>query len=128
MWFRPAVLILGVVAVLVLPPAAVSDEQATKRPRPCEQFLIFGTVFQDSGYLLPGAEIRVRRAGEKKVRWRQVSDRRGEFGVCVPTGAEYELTVKAKGFEEHSRKIDARTGNREDLIVKLKPLPGGEKK
>jgi len=127
MWFRPAVLILGVVAMLAQPSGGVSDEQ-TKRPRPCEQFLIFGTVFQESGFLLSGAKIEVRRAGEKKVRWRQTSDRRGEFGVCVPPGAEYELTVKAKGFEEQSRKVDARVGKREDLVVRMKPLPGKDKK
>ncbi len=127
MWFRLAVLTLSVVAVLVPPLAGVPDEPQ-RRPRPCQQFLIFGTVFEESGFLLPGAEIQVRRAEEKKVRWRQNSDRRGEFGVCVPPGAEYELTVKAKGFEEQSRKIDARTGNREDLIVRMKPLPQGKKK
>ena len=97
MWFRSAVLILIAVAALAQPPGTVSDEPK-KKPRLADQFLIFGTVFQESGFLLAGAEIQVRRAGEKKVRWRQYSDRRGEFAVRVPPGAEYELTVKAKGF------------------------------
>jgi len=127
MSFRLAVLILSVVAVLLQPLGGVLDEPQ-KKPRLADQFLIFGTVFEESGFLLPGAEIQVRRAGEKKVRWRQTSDRRGEFGVRVPPGAEYELTVKARGFEEQSHKIDARTGNREDLTVRMKPLPEGKKK
>ena len=127
MRFRLAVLILSVVAVLVPPLGGVPDEPQ-KKPRLTDQFLIFGTVFEEAGFLLPGAEIRVRRAGDRKIRWRQTSDRRGEFAVRVPPGAEYELTVKAKGFEEQSRKIDARTGDREDLIVRMKPLPERKKK
>lgn len=135
MWFRLAVLTLIGVAVLVPPLGGVPctvryrgvPDEPQKKPRLSDQFLIFGTVFEESGFLLPGAEIQVRRAGEKKVRWRQVSDRRGEFAVRVPPGAGYELTVKAKGFEEQSRRIDARTGNREDLIIRMKPLPEGKK-
>jgi hypothetical protein len=105
-----------------------APDEPQKKTRLADQFLIFGTVFEESGFLLPGAEIQVRRAGEKKVRWRQISDRRGEFAVRVPPGAEYELAVKAKGYEEQSRKIDARTGNREDLIIRMKPLPEGKKR
>lgn len=127
MWFRLAVLTWIGVAALVPPLGGVPDEPQ-KKPRLADQFLIFGTVFEESGFLLPGAEIQVRRAGEKKVRWRQFSDRSGEFAVRVPPGAEYELTVKAKGFEEQSRKVDARAGNREDLIIRMKPLPGGKKR
>ena len=126
MWFRLAVLSLSL--AVVVPPVGAVPDTPQKRPRPCQQFLIFGTVFEEAGFLLPGAEIQARRAGEKKVRWRQHSDRRGEFAACVPPGAEYELTVKAKGFEDQSRKIDARTGNREDLVVRMKPLPEGKKK
>jgi hypothetical protein len=136
MWFRLAVLTLIGVTVLVPPLGGVPrtvryrgvPDEPQKKPRLSDQFLIFGTVFEESGFLLPGAEIQVRRGGEKKVRWRQISDRSGEFAVRVPPGAEYELTVKAKGFEEQSRKIDARTGNREDLIIRMKPLPEGKKR
>lgn len=127
MWFRLAVLTLIGVAVLV-PPLGGVPEEPQKKQRLTDQFLISGTVFEESGFLLPGAEIQVRRAGEKKVRWRQVSDRRGEFAVRVPPGTEYELTVKVKGFEEQSRKIDARTGNRADLTIRMKPLPEGKKR
>lgn len=121
------VLLCSLVAVPARLQTAQPDEPK-KKQRLADQFLIFGTVFEESGFLLPGAEIRVSRAGEKKVGWRQYSDRRGEFGVRVPTGAEYELTVKAKGFEEQSRKVDARSGSREDLVFRMKPLPGGKKK
>ena len=92
------------------------------------QFLMFGTVFTEQGFSLPGAEIRVRRAGERKVRWEARSDRRGEFAVRVPKGAEYELTVKAQGFQEQMRKVDARAGSREDIVFRLQPVVGGKKK
>ena len=123
LWMRlllvAAVLVLGLGSALTIP-ASASPAAQQKRPKPCQQFLIFGTVFQESGFLLPGAEIAVRRAGEKKVRGKQNSDLRGEFGVCVPVGAEYELTVTAKGFEEQTLKIDARVGNREDLTIHMR--------
>ena len=95
---------------------------------PQSQFVLFGTVFTEQGLALPGAAIRVRRAGEKKVRWEARSDRRGEFGVRVPRGAEYEMSVSAAGYQEHTRKIDARAGSREDLVFRLAPAPGGKHK
>jgi hypothetical protein len=94
-----------------------------QKQKPCREFLLFGTVFRGPGFALPGAEIAVRRAGEKKVRWRAQSDARGEFAVCVPPGAEYEMTVTAKGFREETRKADARQGaqgDRADFVFLMK--------
>ena len=91
-------------------------------------FLIFGTVFTEQGLSFPGANIRVRRAGEKKIAGEATSDRRGEFAVRVPQGAEYEIAVAAKGFQDETRKIDARLGNREDVVFRMKPARGGKKK
>jgi hypothetical protein len=122
-------LLLSLVIGLAQPFVAGADEPKTKKQKLADQFLIFGTVFEESGFLLRDAEIQVRRAGEKRVRWRQFSDRRGEFAVRVPPGSEYELTVKAKGFETHSRKIDARAGKGEDLAIRLKSaVADGRKK
>jgi len=115
-WIVAAALLAGVASA----PQAAADQKKKKQPL-AEQFLIFGTVFEESGRLLPGAELRVRRAGEKKVRWRARSDRRGEFGIRVPTGEKYELTVEAKGFEEQEHKIDAKNGTRVDLVLRMKP-------
>jgi hypothetical protein len=90
-------------------------------------FLIFGTVLDEKGFALPGAEIRVRRAGEKKVRGEAYSDRRGEFGVRVPLDFEYEVRVKLKGFEEQVQTADARAGNRKDLVFRMKPATKGKR-
>lgn len=91
-------------------------------------YLIFGTVFTEKGLSFPGAAIRVRRAGEKKVAGEATSDRRGEFAVRVAQGVEYEITVSAKGFQDETRKVDAKYGDRQDLVFRLKPAVGGRTK
>jgi len=91
-------------------------------------FVVFGTVFTQRGFVLPGAEVRVRRAGERKTHWEARSDRRGEFAVRLPRGAEYELSVRAAAYQEQTQKIDAKTGNRADLVLRLSPKPGNKPK
>jgi len=108
--------------------AASSDRNKTQKKRLEEEFLVFGTVFTEQGFALPGAAIRVRRAGERKVRWQARSDRRGEFGVRLPMGAEYEMTVTAEGYQDQARKVDARAGTRVDFVFRLSPAPGGKQK
>jgi len=89
-------------------------------------FVIFATVFTGQGFALPGARVRVRRMDEKKFRWEAMSDRRGELGIRVKQGAEYELTVEARGFQPQTRKIDAREGDREDLTLQMERVAGGK--
>jgi Carboxypeptidase regulatory-like domain len=89
-------------------------------------FVIFATVFTEQGLALPDAHVRVRREDEKKFRWEAMSDRRGELGIRVKQGAEYELTIEARGFKPQTRKIDAREGNREDLTLQMERLAGGK--
>lgn len=125
-WLLVAALLAGTASGFPSYGTGAGEPQKKKQPL-AEQFLAFGTVFDERGFVFQGAEIRVRRAGEKKVRWRAYSDRRGEFGIRFPTGEEYELAVVAKGYAEESRKIDARTGQREDLVFRLRPAKGKEK-
>ena len=89
-------------------------------------FLIFATVFTDEGFALPGAHVRVRRIDEKKAKWAATSDRRGEFAVRVPEGAEYEMMVEASGFKPEVRKVDAREENRADLTIRMDKASGGK--
>lgn len=119
-----AVLLLTVVGWLAQANANSSHPEQNKQA--AGDFLLFGTVFTQQGFSLPGAEIAVRRAGqrpEKKPRWRAVSDRRGEFAVYVPTGAEYEITVRARGYRDESRKVDVQHGGREDFVFRMQPAP-----
>jgi hypothetical protein len=55
-----------------------------------------------------------------------MSDLRGELGIRVKQGAEYEVTIEARGFKPETRKVDAREGNREDLTLQLERLGGGK--
>lgn len=84
-------------------------------------FVIFTTVFTDKGFALFGAHARVRREEEKKFKWEAVSDHRGELAIRVPQGAEYELTVEARGYKTLTRKVDTREDNRADLTIRMEP-------
>ncbi len=91
-----------------------------------DDFLIFATIFEARGFALPGAKVRVRRADEKKFRWEAISDRRGELGIRVKQGAEYEVTIEARGFQPQTRRVDAREGKQDELTVRLEPVAGGK--
>jgi hypothetical protein len=118
-------LLLALLSGEFAPVAAAQKETPQKPGKP--RFVVLGTVFTEQGFALPGAEIRVRRAGEKKVRGEAVSDRRGEFGVRLSSGFEYEVAVKAKGFEEQTQKVDGRSANMQEVVFRMKPAKGEKK-
>jgi len=111
------------------PPAtqSPSSTESTSKQKPgqsaarhSDDFLVRGTVFTQEGFALPGAELRIRRTTEKKIRWQTVSNSRGDFAVRVKMGADYEVTVRAKGFAEQSVPLDAKTGDRyKDLVFRM---------
>lgn len=112
----PVILLIGLALGVAAPaPSAAKDKKGTP---PC---VVFVTVFNEKGFAYPGAEARLRRAGEKKDRWRALSDRSGEFAMRVPPGQEYELTVSAKGYRTQALKVDARQSNQVDLTLRLEP-------
>jgi hypothetical protein len=84
-------------------------------------FVIFATVFSNQGFAFPGARARVRRWDQKRFRWEGMSDHQGEVAFRVPPGAEYELTIEARGFKSETRKIDTREDNQADLTIRLEP-------
>jgi hypothetical protein len=90
-------------------------------------FLIRGTVFTDKALAFPAVQLRVRRSEEKKFRWETYTNSRGDFAVRVPQGLEYELLIRAKGFADQTRAIDAKAGLSEiTLTFRLEPA-GGKK-
>lgn len=109
------------------PPSQTESKQSHGKHSHANDFLVKGTVFTDKAYALPGVEVRLRRTGEKKFRWERYSNSRGEFGVIVPRGAEYEMVLHVKGFVDQKRDVDARTGTSlEDLTFSMEPA--GSKK
>jgi hypothetical protein len=111
------------------PPAGPSS--SSKHPKQkyshANDFLIRGTIFTDKALSFPGVQLRIRRAGEKKFRWQDYSNSRGEFAIRVPQGSQYELVAHVKGFADQTRTIDAKKGLTEERLV-FRMEPQGEKK
>ncbi len=109
-------------------PAASTSKPGKKKYSHTNDFLIRGTVFNDKALSAPGARLRIRRAGEKKFRWESYTNSRGEFAVRVPQGSDYEMVIRAKGFVEQTRTIDAKSGgNEESMMFRMQPAAGGKK-
>jgi hypothetical protein len=114
------------------PPASAppQTESSTKsgHVRHLDTFLIRGTVYDEKSLSLPGAQLRVKRHGEKKYRWRTVSNSRGEFAIRIPPGSDYELLTQAKEFTDQTTAIDAKTQSSEDNMVIRMARPSERKK
>lgn len=115
------------------PPVPPTDEAASTqgaKPKPrkyshANDFLIRGTVFNEKALSLPGAQLRIRRPGDKKFRWRSVTNSRGEFAMRVPQGSEYEIVVHVKGYAEQARTINAKNGGADEgFVFRMQPLGG----
>ena len=111
------------------PPPAASAESSSKQAQRnnihADDFLIRGTVFTPEGLALPGAELRIRRASEKKFKWNDLANSRGEFAIRVKMGADYEVLVRAKGYRDESQAVNAATGERfKDLVFRMQKQTG----
>ena len=107
-------------------PAVSASKPSKKKYSHANDFLIHGTVFTEKAFSFPGVQLRIRRAGEKEFRWKSYTNSRGEFAVRVPQGSDYEMVVRAKGFAEQTRAIDAKTGGKEQNVV-FRMQPTGDK-
>jgi Carboxypeptidase regulatory-like domain len=111
-------------------PSSEPSSKQDSRPsagRHSNDFLVRGTVFTQEGLALPGAELHIRRTAEKKFRWETMTNSRGDFAVRVKMGADYEVVVRAKGYQEQSLSVDAKSGDRfKDLVFRMQHQ-GGKK-
>ena len=91
--------------------------------------VIAGTVFQDSGLALPGAEVAIDpEASQKpkpKIRIKRLqANSRGEFAFRLPPGpAKYVVRAKGPGFQEDEKTVPVAGDERVDVFFTLKPLP-----
>src|SRR6266446_7016202 len=109
------------------PQSSSSAKSGKQKYSHANDFLIRGTVFTDKSLSFPAVQLRIRRAGEKKFRWEDQTNSRGEFAIRVPQGAQYEMVVRAKNFAEQIRTIDARTGSGENNVVfRMEPAKKGK--
>jgi hypothetical protein len=99
------------------PQSSSSSKKSKQKYSHANEFLIRGTVFTERALSFPGAQLRIRRSGEKKFRWEDRTNSRGEFAIRVPQGTQYEMVVHAKGFADQTRTIDARNGSGENNVV-----------
>jgi len=102
-----------------------SSKQAQNKTPHGNDFLIRGTVFTEEGFALPGAELHIRRAADKKFKWNDASNSRGEFAIRVKMGADYEVVVRARGYRDESQAVNAATGERfKDLVFRMQRQTG----
>ena len=99
------------------PQSSSSASSGKQKYSHANDFLIRGTVFTEKALSFPGVQLRIRRSGEKKFRWEDRTNSRGEFAIRVPQGIQYEMVVHAKGFADQARTIDARNGSAENNVV-----------
>ena len=101
----------------LLVPAFAGD----KKHKP-EYAVIVGTVWA-SERPAAGVPIEIRREGEKKVRWKLVSDSRGEFAQRLPVGtADYVVTPKLKDKQAADKakvKVHIEKDERQDVALHL---------
>ena len=85
--------------------------------------LIFGTVWDGKDQPVYGVPIKIRRANEKKARWEQVSDHRGEFAQRVPVGTQdYVIWADikvGKGKAKPETKVHIDKDERVDVALHL---------
>ena len=109
------------------PQSSSSSKGGNHKFSHANDFLIRGTVFTEKALSFPAVQLRIRRSGEKKFRWEDQSNSRGEFAIRVPQGTQYEMVVHAKGFADQTRTIDARTGSGENnLVFRMEPAKKGK--
>jgi hypothetical protein len=112
------------------PRTGESSTNKTKSKIP--PFVILGTVFDEKAMAYPGVPVRVRLKGEKKFKWDTYTNSRGEFAVRVPEGADYEVFVHVKHFQDVSQFVSAKSGViQQQLSIKMQPVSqvkAGEKK
>ncbi len=111
--------LLGVAAIAVFPAAA------GKRDKQEPFALIAGTVFRDTGFALPGAEVSLKPTPEgpsavKVKNAKMVSTPRGEFVFRVPAAPmRYTVSVKARGFREQTKPVSITGDERVDVFFRL---------
>jgi hypothetical protein len=99
-----------------------------KKAAPATYGVVAGSVFRESGYSLPDAQITLLQdpqAGSspaKAKKLESVSDARGEFSFHVPPAPmRYIVRVKARGYESQEKPVDFQGEERIDLTFQMEP-------
>jgi len=113
---------------LMLLAAAFALPVLAAKKKPEAYVLLYGTVFRDTGFALPNAEVIVvsdpssGTAAPKTKKMEAVSNDRGEFAVHLPTGnARYIVKVTAKGYRSEQKPVTIQGEDRIDVTFQLDP-------
>jgi hypothetical protein len=107
---------------------------AEKKKAPPRYGVVAGTVFEENGKSLPGAEVSVTPLGTESggavKPLKAKSDSRGEFGIRVPAGSmRYNVRVEAKGFQAQEKEVLIEWDQRVDIFFRLPAISAtGEQK
>jgi hypothetical protein len=91
-----------------------------RKPSP-DDGILYVTVFTEKGARLPDATFTAHAAGKTKPHWKGYSDARGEFAVRVSFQGDYEIEVKARGYDAQTRKVTSEVGQKLDVVFNLVP-------
>ena len=100
----------------------LNPAQACAQKKPSPDDCVFRvTVFTEKGARLPDAVYLAHPAGKTKPHWDGYSDSRGDFAVRVSYQGDYEIEVKAKGYEPQTKKVTSVVGDKLDIVFNLVP-------
>jgi hypothetical protein len=116
-----------IISLLLLAATSILPALADKKKAAAEPYvLLAGTVFQETGFALPNAEIVVTQdpapetKHSKAKKMQAVSDARGEFALRLPVGnARYAVNVSAKGFRSEEKSVTVQGEDRLDVTFQL---------
>jgi len=116
----------SVAALLAIAIALVGGGHAEKNHQSGVYAVVGGTVFRESGYALPGAEVVIvpdPQPGQERVKIHEpkaISDHRGEFAFRVPlTAMRYTVKAHLRGFEPQQKSVDIEGEQRVDVTLIL---------
>jgi hypothetical protein len=96
---------LSILAFLTLLLTISNPLHGREQPKPAGYALIFGTVWGPDDQPVYGVEVKIRVAGEKKVRWEVHSNHMGEFEQRVPARKQdYVLSADLRGYKNPAYK------------------------
>ena len=117
--YDPAAVTVGLCFLLIAFAALAAEK---KKSRWVPQALVYGSVFQESGFLLRGARVVVHNVERPKERRETTTDMQGEFAVRVPAGkGRYTIEVSAPGFVSQSKTVEIASDERIDVTFRLAP-------
>jgi Carboxypeptidase regulatory-like domain len=114
-----------IISLLILAAAFALPGLGDKRKAAEPYVLLDGTVFRESGFALPNAEVVVvpdppPDPRQKVKKFEAVSDSRGEFAFRLPTtGTRYIVKVRAKGFRNEEKSVTVQGEDRVSVTFQL---------